>query len=116
MNRRSFLSLGGLFGVGAGMAASVAAASRPTGAKTMLSCEGAHEPVEEYCGRKTAIAIAHNNDPVRALVPCKKCGALFALPQAPMLKELPPEPPSQRIGFWEYSNGTGAGITAVGLK
>lgn len=88
MNRRSFLSLGGLFGVGAGLAASVAKASRPTDPKTMLSCEGEHEPIESYCGPQTAIAIGHVDDPIRALVPCKKCGALFALPHKPMIESL----------------------------
>ena len=78
MNRRNFISLGGLFGVGAGLAASVAQASRPTDSKTMLSCEGAHEPVEQYF-ENSAICIANKDDASRTLVPCKKCGALFAL-------------------------------------
>lgn len=87
MNRRSFLSLGGLFGVGAGLVTSVAQASRPTSPRTMLSCDGEHEPVESYCGPHTALAIGHYDDPARALVPCRKCGALFALPHKAMLEE-----------------------------
>lgn len=86
MNRRSFLSLGGLFGVGTGLVTSVAQASRPTSPRTMLSCEGAHEPIESYCGPQTALVIGHYDDPGRALVPCRKCGALFALPRKPMLE------------------------------
>lgn len=78
MNRRSFLSLGGLFGVGAGLAATVTQASRPTDPRTMLACEGAHEPVDNYF-ENAAICIANRNDNPRTLVPCKKCGALFAL-------------------------------------
>mgnify|MGYP001393468356 CR=1 FL=1 len=78
MNRRSFLSLGGLFGVGAGLVATAVQASRPTDPKTMLSCEGAHEPVEQYF-ENSAICIANKDDASRTLVPCKKCGALFAL-------------------------------------
>ena len=78
MNRRSFLSLGGLFGVGAGLVTSVAQASRPTDPRAMVSCEGAHEPVEEYF-ENSAISIANKDDAARTLVPCKKCGALFAL-------------------------------------
>lgn len=88
MNRRSFLSLGGLFGVGAGLVTSVAQASRPTDPTTMLSCDGQHEPVLSYCGPRTALAIGHYDDDTRALVPCKKCGALFALPHKPMIEAL----------------------------
>lgn len=88
MDRRSFLSLGGLFGVGAGLAATVTQASRPTDPRTMLACEGAHEPVIDYIEGDPAICIATADDPMRTLVPCKRCGALFAMPwkaaQAPV--------------------------------
>jgi hypothetical protein len=80
MNRRNFLSLGGLFGVGAGLAATVAQASRPTDPRAMVSCDGAHEPVEGYISGDPAICIAHTDDPARTLVPCKRCSALFAIP------------------------------------
>jgi len=89
MNRRSFLSLGGLFGVGAGLAATVSHASRPTDPRAMVSCEGAHEPVAAYIDGDPAICIGTTDDPARTLVPCKRCGALFALPlkaaQAPSM-------------------------------
>lgn len=86
MNRRQFF-FSGLFGVGAGLVATAAQASRPTSPRTMLACTGAHEPVESYLSYNTALAIGHRDDPMRAVVPCKKCGALFALPHGPILKE-----------------------------
>ena len=80
MNRRSFLSICGLFGVGAGLAATVSHASRPTDPRAMVSCEGAHEPVADYIDGDPAICIATADDPARTLVPCKRCGALSAMP------------------------------------
>lgn len=80
MNRRGFLSLGGLFGVGAGLVATVSNASRPTDPRAMVACDGPHEPMMGYLVGDPAICIAHTDDPARTLVPCKRCGVLFAMP------------------------------------
>lgn len=79
MNRRGFL-FGGALGLGSGFLASVATASRPETA--LVPCTGLHEPVEGYL-EQSAIMINTKDDPPRNLVPCKRCGALFAVPYVP---------------------------------
>lgn len=76
MNRRSFILGGGLIGVLGAAAQAVAKAARPE--KAMVGCKDHHEPADNY-HEQPAIAIGHQGDTTRSLVPCKKCGALFAL-------------------------------------
>lgn len=78
MNRRSFLKGGGIFAVVGAAVALVKIESQPVG--SMVPCQGSHEPVEAYT-KTAAIQISHAAAPegTRTLVPCRKCGALFAL-------------------------------------
>lgn len=76
MNRRSFLLGGGLIGVAAAAVAATIKASQPEG--SVAICKDSHEPIEIY-KKQVAIAIGNTNEPSRALVPCAKCGVLFAL-------------------------------------
>lgn len=79
MKRRAFL-FGGLFGSGLGLLAiGKTAASEPG---TIPECSE-HEPLTCY-SETPAISIMHPADPAskvraRSLVPCRKCGVLFAL-------------------------------------
>lgn len=84
MNRRGFL-FGGALGLGSGFVSAVAHSSRPDNPRAMEPCTGQHEPVEGYF-EHVAIAICTKDDAVRTLVPCKRCGVLFALPYTPKVR------------------------------
>ena len=79
MNRRNFLMGGGILGIVAAIVATVESEASTTGQKKV--CDGMHAPMSEYTGERTgtAITMSAGNDRLRALVPCKHCGVMFAL-------------------------------------
>lgn len=83
MNRRNFLLAGGLIGTVSAFVAATRKASQPEG--SVKICNGAHQPQQAYIDRPAfAMSQMGQNDErlqdtVRALVPCQKCGVLFAL-------------------------------------
>lgn len=80
MNRRSFLMGGGLIGAVTALVATAKEEARLH--EELAPCE-AHVPDEDYL-KAPAFAMTHVSSPeIKALVPCKKCGALFALTMRP---------------------------------
>lgn len=76
MNRRSFIFGGGIVAVAGAVATVIIKASQPNDSVSL--CKDLHEPLEIY-KKQVAIAISNTDDPVRTIVPCAKCGVLFAL-------------------------------------
>lgn len=80
MNRRDFLLGGGIFGVAGAAIAATKQASQPEGSVTI--CKDSHIPHPGYL-EQAGLAMGHggkNPEKVcRALIPCQKCGVLFAL-------------------------------------
>lgn len=90
MNRRTFFS--SILGVPAALAAVTAHAARPTDPRAMVPCQEGHEPAEGYVAQKhdgspfglyagshDVLALHTQNDGYRVVVPCRKCGVMFAL-------------------------------------
>jgi len=80
VNRRSFLMGGGLIGAVTALVATAKEEARPQ--EELAPCDG-HVPDAGYLNAP-AFAMMHGSSPEKkAMVPCKKCGALFALTMGP---------------------------------
>jgi hypothetical protein len=78
MNRRGFVFGGAVLGViSAGVALAKEAARQPG---TYSLCRDQHEPVQLYVDYP-AFTMSNGEKDVRPLVPCRKCGVLFAVPR-----------------------------------
>lgn len=81
MRRRDFFLGGGLIGVVAAVVATTRKASQPTGSVEI--CKDGHMPHGQYmktpCFAMGQVGVDRESDAMRSLVPCRKCGVLFAL-------------------------------------
>lgn len=76
MNRRNFLFGGGIIGVVVATFATVKRTSQPQGSVSI--CEGSHTPHEEFM-KHPAYGMELAGKETQAIIPCKKCGMLFAM-------------------------------------
>jgi anaerobic selenocysteine-containing dehydrogenase len=77
MNRRDFLLGGGLLGVVGAAIAAAKDAARPKG--DVAICKGSHTPHEGFVNAPAYGMTLNSEKGVRNLIPCKRCGVLFAL-------------------------------------
>lgn len=84
MNRRSFLKGGGVLAVVGAAIAMVKIESQPAG--YIVPCKDSHEPIEAY-RTHPSFQMGHMKEQkgkaLLALVPCRKCGAMFGLSPTP---------------------------------
>lgn len=77
MNRRSFLLGGGIVAVAGAAIAAVKTASQPEGSVEI--CKDSHVPHEGFVAAPAYGMTVNSEKGMRNLVPCKRCGVLFAL-------------------------------------
>jgi hypothetical protein len=77
MNRRAFILGGGLIGVAGAAVAAAKQASQPEGSVSI--CKDSHVPHEGFVAAPAYGMTVTSEKGMRNLVPCKRCGVLFAL-------------------------------------
>ncbi len=77
MNRRDFLLGGGLIGAIGATVAAAKEASRPEG--DVAVCKDSHTPHEGFRNAPAYGMMVQGEEGMRKLIPCKRCGVLFAL-------------------------------------